>query len=74
MAAFNQSPLGQTTLSAALASNYAIGSSALAPVVFSTAAFRSDGSSGGPTWYAPFSAVQSEGRRESKMVGASPRL
>jgi hypothetical protein len=31
-----------------------------------------DATGGTPTWYAPSSAVQSEGRRESKMIGLPP--
>ena len=31
-----------------------------------------DGTDNTPTWYAPSSAVQSQGRRESKMIGLPP--
>lgn len=75
MASFNQSPLGQTTLSTNLSITLVPGSSAVSAVIAaSTFTFIVNATGNTPTWYAPSSAVQSEGRRESKMIGLPPLM
>jgi hypothetical protein len=75
MASFNQSPLGQTTLSTSLSITLVPGSSAVSAVITAdTFTFVVNATGNTPTWYAPSSAVQSEGRRESKMIGLPPLL
>jgi len=73
MASFNQSPLGQTTVSTGLSTTIVPGSltpnATITDFVFLKVI---DATSNTPTWYAPSSAVQSEGRRESKMIGLPP--
>lgn len=75
MASFNQSPLGQTTISTGLSTTLVPGSSTVSAVVIDNANIKVVNATGNtPTWYAPSSAVQSEGRRESKMIGLPPLL
>ena len=75
MASFNQSPLGQTTISTGLGTTLVPGSSTVGTRITTYvlgAVVNATGNT--PTWYAPSSAVQSEGRRESKMIGLPPLL
>ena len=76
MASFNQSPLGQTTISTGLGTPLVpgSGSSISALVIAYTLTSVVNRTINTPTWYAPSSAVQSEGRRESKMIGLPPLL
>ena len=75
MASFNQSPLGQTTISTGLSTTLVPGSSTVSAVSIDTNYFKVVSATGNtPTWYAPSSAVQSEGRRESKMIGLPPLM
>jgi hypothetical protein len=75
MASFNQSPLGQTTISTGLSTTLVPGSSTVNVVITAdTLTFVVNATGNTPTWYAPSSAVQSEGRRESKMIGLPPLL
>ena len=75
MASFNQSPLGQTTVSTGLSTTLVPGSSTVSVVITAdTLTFVVNATGNTPTWYAPSSAVQSEGRRESKMIGLPPLL
>jgi hypothetical protein len=75
MASFDQSPLGQTTISTGLSTTFVPGSSTVSAVVTAnTLTFVVNATGNTPTWYAPLSAVQSEGRRESKMIGLPPLL
>jgi hypothetical protein len=75
MASFNQSPLGQTTISTGLSTTLVPGSSTVnAVITANTLTFVVNATGNTPTWYAPSSAVQSEGRRESKMIGLPPLL
>lgn len=75
MASFNQSPLGQTTISTGLSTTLVPGSSTVSAVITAdTLTFVVNATGNTPTWYAPSSAVQSEGRRESKMIGLPPLL
>ena len=75
MASFNQSPLGQTTVSTGLTTTLVPGSSTVSAVITAdTLTFVVNATGNTPTWYAPSSAVQSEGRRESKMIGLPPLL
>lgn len=75
MASFNQSPLGQTTISTGLGTTLVPGSSTVSAVITAdTLTFVVNATGNTPTWYAPSSAVQSEGRRESKMIGLPPLL
>jgi len=73
MASFNQSPLGQTTISTGLSTTLVPGSSTLNAIITNVLYDKViDATSNTPTRYAPSSAVQSEGRRESKMIGLPP--
>ena len=75
MASFNQSPLGQTTISTGLSTTLVPGSSTVNVIITAdTLTFVVNATGNTPTWYAPSSAVQSEGRRESKMIGLPPLL
>jgi hypothetical protein len=75
MASFNQSPLGQTTISTGLSTTLVPGSSTVSAVITAdTLTFVVNATGSTFTWYAPSSAVQSEGRRESKMIGLPPLL
>ena len=75
MASFNQSPLGQTTISTGLSTTLVPGSSTVSVIITAdTLTFVVNATGNTPTWYAPSSAVQSEGRRESKMIGLPPLL
>ena len=75
MASFNQSPLGQTTISTGLSATLVPGSSTVSAVITDNNYLRVVNATGNtPTWYAPSSAVQSEGRRESKMIGLPPLM
>ena len=75
MASFNQSPLGQTTLSSNLGTTLVPGSSTVSSstVAYMLGAVVS-AIGNAATWYAPSSAVQSEGRRESKIIGLPPLM
>ena len=75
MASFDQAPRGQTTLSTNLGTTPVPGSSTVSSRITAYvlgAVVNATGNT--PTWYAPSSAVQSEGRRESKMIGLPPLL
>ena len=75
MASFNQSPLGQTTISTGLNTTLVPGSSTVnAGITADTLTFVVSAIGNAATWYAPSSAVQSEGRRESKMIGLPPLM
>ena len=75
MASFNQSPLGQTSISTGLSATLVPGSSTVSAVITDNDYLSIVNATGNtPTWYAPSSAVQSEGRRESKMIGRPPLM
>lgn len=63
------------TLANALSTTLVPGSSTVNAVITAdTLTFIVNATGNTPTWYAPSSAVQSEGRRESKMIGLPPLM